>query len=68
MKVVTEIVDIQSIDIVCAYADVLQIGARNMQNFQLLKAAGKSGKPILLKRGPRGYDKRVVKCRRIHYE
>lgn len=51
LKVVTEVVDIQSIDIVCRYADMLQIGARNMQNFQLLKAAGRSGKPVLLKRG-----------------
>ncbi len=51
LKVVTEVVDIQSVPVVSAYADVLQIGARNMQNFQLLKAVGKSGMPVLLKRG-----------------
>ena len=51
LKIVTEVVDVQSVPIVSAYADVLQIGARNMQNFQLLKTAGKSGKPVLLKRG-----------------
>lgn len=51
LKIVTEVVDVQSVEMVSAYADVLQIGARNMQNFQLLKMAGKSGKPVLLKRG-----------------
>lgn len=51
LKVVTEVVDIQSVPVVSAYADVLQIGARNMQNFKLLKAVGKSGMPVLLKRG-----------------
>lgn len=51
LKIVTEVVDIQSVPVVGQYADVLQIGARNMQNFQLLKAVGKSGMPVLLKRG-----------------
>ena len=51
LKVVTEIVNLNDIDLVCKYADVLQIGARNMQNFQLLKAVGKAKKPVLLKRG-----------------
>lgn len=51
LKIVTEVVDIESVPVVSAYADVLQIGARNMQNFQLLKAVGKSGMPVLLKRG-----------------
>jgi 3-deoxy-7-phosphoheptulonate synthase len=51
LKIVTEVVDVQSVEVVSAYADMLQIGARNMQNFQLLKMAGKSGKPVLLKRG-----------------
>ncbi|MGL5514905.1 MAG: 3-deoxy-7-phosphoheptulonate synthase, partial [Sporomusa sp.] len=51
LKIVTEVVDIESVPIVGAYADVLQIGARNMQNFQLLKAVGKCGMPVLLKRG-----------------
>jgi len=51
LKVVTEIVDVNAIDLHCAYADVLQVGARNMQNFELLKVVGKANKPVLLKRG-----------------
>lgn len=51
LKVVTEIVDVNAVDMHCAYADVLQVGARNMQNFQLLKVVGKAKKPVLLKRG-----------------
>jgi 3-deoxy-7-phosphoheptulonate synthase len=51
LKIVTEVVDSQSVPIVCEYADMLQVGARNMQNFQLLKTVGRAGKPVLLKRG-----------------
>lgn len=51
LKVVTEVTTVEAVDRVAAYADMLQIGARNMQNFGLLKAIGKSGKPVLLKRG-----------------
>ena len=51
LRVVTEIVDKDDIDLFCKYADILQVGARNMQNFQMLKALGKCSKPILLKRG-----------------
>ncbi|MCD6363970.1 MAG: 3-deoxy-7-phosphoheptulonate synthase [Synergistetes bacterium] len=51
MRVVTEVMDTQTIDKVYEYADVLQVGARNMQNFPLLKALGKIDKPVLLKRG-----------------
>jgi len=51
LPVVTEVVDTRDVSWVGEYADVLQIGARNMQNFSLLREAGKSGKPILLKRG-----------------
>ncbi len=51
LPVVTEALDTSSIDVVAKYADCLQIGARNMQNFELLKAAGRIGKPVLLKRG-----------------
>lgn len=51
LKIVTEVVDAQSVPVVGAYADMFQIGTRNMQNFQLLKAVGKTGKPVLLKRG-----------------
>ena len=51
MRVVTEIVDIADLDVICKYADVLQIGARNMQNFRLLQAVGRTDKPVMLKRG-----------------
>ena len=50
MPFVTEVMCVETFDMVEEYADVIQIGARNMQNFSLLKKAGKSGKPILLKR------------------
>ncbi len=51
MAIVTEAVDHESLDLVEKYADVIQIGARNMQNFSLLKRAGRARKPVLLKRG-----------------
>jgi 3-deoxy-7-phosphoheptulonate synthase len=51
MPVITEVTDPRLVELVAQYADVLQIGARNMQNFVLLTEAGKSGKPVLLKRG-----------------
>ncbi len=48
---VTEVMDACDLDMICDYVDVVQVGARNVQNFKLLKAAGKCGKPVLLKRG-----------------
>lgn len=51
MPVITEIMRIEQMDAVCRYADILQIGARNMQNFDLLKEVGRCGHPVLLKRG-----------------
>ena len=51
LVIVTEAIDHESLDLVEEYADVVQIGARNMQNFSLLKKAGRSKKPVLLKRG-----------------
>lgn len=51
MAVVTEVLDPRDVALVAAHADMLQIGARNMQNFSLLREAGESGKPVLLKRG-----------------
>lgn len=48
---VTEVMDTRDIEIVAKYSDILQVGARNMQNFSLLKALGSCGKPVLLKRG-----------------
>jgi len=51
LPVVTEAIDAESVDLVERYADAIQIGARNMQNFSLLKRAGRAKKPVLLKRG-----------------
>src|ERR1700739_1207139 len=51
MKIITEAIDNESLELVAEYADVIQIGARNMQNFSLLKRAGRARKPVLLKRG-----------------
>jgi len=51
LGIVTEVMSDRDVDLVAEYADVLQIGARNMQNFALLKTLGKCGRPILLKRG-----------------
>jgi 3-deoxy-7-phosphoheptulonate synthase len=52
LPIVTEVMDPRGLDIVAGYADVLQVGARNMQNFLLLAELGKLNKPVLLKRGP----------------
>ena len=52
LLVVTEIMDTMDIPLVCKYADVLQVGARNMQNFKMLKALGRIDKPVMIKRGP----------------
>ncbi|HKR26422.1 MAG TPA: 3-deoxy-7-phosphoheptulonate synthase [Acidobacteriaceae bacterium] len=51
LRIVTEAIDHEALELVAEYADVIQIGARNMQNFSLLKAAGRKRKPVLLKRG-----------------
>lgn len=51
MAIVTEAIDPEGVDVVAEYADIIQIGARNMQNFSLLRRAGRTGKPVLLKRG-----------------
>ena len=51
MLVVTELMDSDDLELVSSYADIIQIGARNMQNFSLLKKLGKLDKPVLLKRG-----------------
>ncbi|HKB32194.1 MAG TPA: 3-deoxy-7-phosphoheptulonate synthase [Streptosporangiaceae bacterium] len=51
LPVVTEVVDAGDVELVSSYADMLQIGTRNMQNFALLQAAGGAGKPVMLKRG-----------------
>ena len=51
LPVITEAMDHASLDLVAEYADIIQIGARNMQNFTLLRWAGQARKPVLLKRG-----------------
>jgi 3-deoxy-7-phosphoheptulonate synthase len=51
LRIVTEAIDNEALELVDHYADVIQIGARNMQNYSLLKAAGRKRKPVLLKRG-----------------
>jgi 3-deoxy-7-phosphoheptulonate synthase len=51
LLIVTEAVDTETIDLVANYTDIIQIGARNMQNYSLLRKAGRLGKPVLLKRG-----------------
>jgi 3-deoxy-7-phosphoheptulonate synthase len=52
LPVVTEVMGSEDVDLICEYADMLQVGARNMQNFNLLRRLARSDKPILLKRGP----------------
>lgn len=52
LLVVTEVMDTLDLPLVCEYADIIQVGARNMQNFKLLKAIGKCNTPVILKRGP----------------
>src|SRR5271155_202157 len=51
LGIITEVMSDRDVDLVASYADILQIGARNMQNFALLKTLGKCGRPVLLKRG-----------------
>ena len=51
LRIVTEVTEVEAVPTVAAYADLLQIGARNMQNFRLLKEVGRAQKPVLLKRG-----------------
>ena len=51
LRIITEAIDNESLELVEAYADIIQIGARNMQNFSLLKRAGRAKKPVMLKRG-----------------
>jgi 3-deoxy-7-phosphoheptulonate synthase len=52
LPIVTEVIGVEEVDVVCEYADVLQVGARNMQNYPLLRRLAEVGKPVLLKRNP----------------
>ncbi|MFN8522402.1 MAG: 3-deoxy-7-phosphoheptulonate synthase [Chloroflexota bacterium] len=54
LPIITEVMDINDVDVVAEYADLLQIGARNMQNFPLLREVGRRNKPVMLKRGLAG--------------
>jgi 3-deoxy-7-phosphoheptulonate synthase len=60
LGIVTEVMSDRDVDLIAQYADVMQVGARNMQNFMLLKALGKCGKPVLLKRGLSGTIKELL--------
>src|ERR1700716_339115 len=51
LAIITEVMSDRDVDLIAQYADVMQVGARNMQNFMLLKALGRCGRPVLLKRG-----------------
>ncbi len=62
MPVVTEVLTVRDVELVAEYADILQIGARNMQNYILLEEAGRSGKPVLLKRGMSGQIQEWLLC------
>lgn len=62
LPIVTEVIDTRDVSWVCEYADVLQIGARNMQNFSLLKEVGKANKPVLLKRGMHSTIEEWMNC------
>jgi 3-deoxy-7-phosphoheptulonate synthase len=62
LPIVTEVIDARDVFWVSEYADVLQIGARNMQNFSLLKEVGKSRKPVLLKRGMNSTIEEWLNC------
>lgn len=52
LPIVTEVMSTEDVDLICEYADMLQVGARNMQNFALLRRLASTNKPVLLKRGP----------------
>ncbi|MBL8967388.1 MAG: 3-deoxy-7-phosphoheptulonate synthase [Spirochaetaceae bacterium] len=62
LPIVTEVIDTRDVSWVGEYADILQIGARNMQNFSLLREAGKAGKPVLLKRGMHATFEEWLNC------
>ena len=62
LPVISEVMNIEDIDLVAEYVDILQIGARNMQNYGLLKAVGKSDRPVMLKRGISGEIQELLMC------
>jgi 3-deoxy-7-phosphoheptulonate synthase len=60
LAIITEVMSDRDVDLIAQYADIMQVGARNMQNFILLKALGKCGRPVLLKRGMSGTIKELL--------
>jgi 3-deoxy-7-phosphoheptulonate synthase len=60
LAIITEVMSDRDVDLIARYADIMQVGARNMQNFMLLKALGKCGRPVLLKRGMSGTIKELL--------
>ena len=62
LPVISEVMTIEAIDMVAEYVDILQIGARNMQNYGLLQAVGKVQRPVMLKRGISGEIKELLMC------
>lgn len=62
LPIITEVMTVEQVPLVVEYADVLQIGARNMQNYGLLNAVGKVDKPVMLKRGMSGLIKELLMC------
>ena len=66
LAVVTEVMATEDVPLVAKYADVLQIGARNMQNYRLLEAVGELDRPVLLEARPQRHDRRVAAGGRVH--
>lgn len=62
LPIITEVMTVEQVPLVTEYADILQIGARNMQNYGLLNAVGKVNKPVMLKRGMSGLIKELLLC------
>jgi 3-deoxy-7-phosphoheptulonate synthase len=60
LAIITEVMSDRDVELIAQYADIMQVGARNMQNFVLLKALGKCGRPVLLKRGMSGTIKELL--------
>jgi 3-deoxy-7-phosphoheptulonate synthase len=60
LAIITEVMSDRDVELIAQYADIMQVGARNMQNFMLLKALGKCGRPVLLKRGMSGTIKELL--------
>ena len=67
LPVITEVMETRDVELVARYADILQIGTRNMQNFMLLDEVGLTRKPVMLKRGLSATHRRVAARRRVHH-